>query len=71
MLDPKIFLAGVLSPRSPDSRRQSGYTSPYSSLSSQPHIPSGKEDPFAARLLVELQLIAFAEHGIGSELEEL
>lgn len=70
MLDPNIFLSGLQSPLSPKGR------SPFSSIPSTPGVtrppsPSLENTSVGEQQLMELQLLAFAEHGIGSELEEL
>lgn len=64
MLDPHLFLRGMQSP----------YTHPSSPVDDEinPLSPSpGKNDILNDKMLMQLQLLAFSEHGIGSELESL
>ena len=59
MLDPKL-VSGIASPIShPSTPVSSSTPSPTSPI--KDHLP----------MLMELQILAFAEHGIGSELESL
>jgi hypothetical protein len=37
----------------------------------RPHSPALETAPYEEKMLMEIQLLAYAEHGIGSELEEL
>ena len=71
MLDPNLFLNGARSPMSPSSPRSPGFSSPSRSDSSASSPPSPQTPQLQEQLLMQLQLLAFAEHGIGSELEEL
>jgi hypothetical protein len=63
MLDPHLFLTGMNGAQSP-------YTRPSSPAEISPMSP-GNNGICSDKLLMELQMFAFSEHGIGSELESL
>jgi hypothetical protein len=71
MNDPQDFMSGVLTPLTTYSPNSSGSTSSDQSGSTSPTTLSSGTDPLGDQLLIQLQLLAFSEHGIGSELEEL
>jgi hypothetical protein len=70
MNDPNHFISGILTPSTPRPA-SSGSSSSNHSISTSPTTPTSETDPLGDQLLIQLQLLAFSEHGIGSELEEL
>jgi len=70
MNDPNTFISGILSPSTPRSA-SNGSTPSRNSSSTSPTSFISESDPLGEQLLIQLQLLAFSEHGIGSELEEL
>jgi hypothetical protein len=70
MNDPNHFISGILT-RSTPRPASTGSSSSNRSVSTSPTTPTSESDPLGDQLLIQLQLLAFSEHGIGSELEEL
>lgn len=70
MNDPNTFMTGIRTPMTPYSL-SSGGCSPTKATFSSPSRSTPESDPLGDQLLMQLQLLAFSEHGIGSELEEL
>jgi len=68
---PNTFISGALTPLTPYSASSGDPSS--SCLSSPTYVTtsSSKTDPLGDQLLIQFQLLAFSEHSIGSELEEL
>ena len=71
MNDPNAFISGILTPTTP-LPANTGSSSSNHSVPTSPTTPtSSHSDPLSEQLLIQLHLLAFSEHGIGSELEEL
>lgn len=70
MNDPNTFMTGIRTPMTPYSV-SSGGSSPTKVTICSPSSSTPESDPLGDQLLMQLQLLAFSEHGIGSELEEL
>jgi hypothetical protein len=66
MLDPQFFISGIQTPTTHPS-------SPAVTRPPSPSSPSSLDEQQASpqQLLMELQILAFAESGIGSELDAL
>jgi hypothetical protein len=71
MNDPNTFMTGIRTPMTPQSTQSGGSSSPNRPEISSLTSSASESDPLGDQLLMQLQLLAFSEHGIGSELEEL
>jgi hypothetical protein len=71
MNDLNTFMTGIRTPMTPHSAHSGGSSSPNKPGITSSTSSASEPAPLGEQLLMQLQLLAFSEHGIGSELEEL